>query len=611
MEHDAQQVLELLGRRQIVVVDVETSGLDWKHNYIVGYVFTFGMNQTYYIPVRHRSSNYANFKPPPEATANRVPPNPFEINLNKALKDRAKNSRLDPIHMVGHHISFDMKFMFRHKVFIECCTFEDTMNNACLLNEYRNSYSLMNCCLDDGVRPKEGRELYSYMQCKFGGPDGPKQMSNFWKLDGDDKLGVEYAKGDGESTWELMEKQHEKLEIQDLLDIWRIENRVTRTLWRMMTRGVRVDIPRLDEVEQIITDRLAEAHSALPNDLNLRSGPQMKALFDAAGITNYPQTDKGNPSFAEKWLQTTGLGRRVIAARKYANLKNSFIEPLRDKMWSGRIHTTFNQSRSEDFGTRTGRLSSNNPNMQQVPKRNVELGKLFRSVFVPDDGMKWGSADYSQCEPRLLTHYTSCKVLLDGYRADPVVDAHQAVATAANIDRTSGKRLNQGLITGMGMALLISELGVGHDEGKRIYENYFEAMPEIKSFQKHAASVLKTRGYVRSLLGRRARMDPRTSKDTSYKAVNRLLQCSNADIIKKAMVDMDDYFEECGDKVHLLLSIHDSMDMQFFEYDRAIYEQGLEIMQDFGPGRSVEALVPFPVDAGEGTNWAEASYEGA
>ena len=482
------------------------------------------------------------------------------------------------------------------------------MVNAGLLNEYRSSYSLLNCCLDEGVRPKEGKELYALLAAKFGGPATPSQMGNFWRLNGEDPLAVDYSKGDGISTWQLRSKQLDRLNEQNLMDIYRLECDVVRVLWRMMVRGVKVDKTRLDEVEHIINDRLVEANSALPDDLNLRSGPQIKSLFDKVGITDYPTTDKGNPSFAEKWLLTTDLGRKVVASRKYSNLKNSFIDPLRNMMWNGRIYTTFNQSKSDKFGTRTGRLSSNQPNMQQVPKRNEELGRLFRSVFIPDDDMIWGSADYSQCEPRLLADYAECKVLLDGYLSDPVIDAHQAVATAANIDRTSGKRLNQGLITGMGMATLIGELGVGAEEGKKIYDNYFAAMPEIKPFQIHAAAVMRSRGYVVSLLGRRARIDPRTSKDMSYKAVNRLLQCGNADIIKKAMVDMDRLFEEDGDNVQMLLSIHDSMDSQFPETHRYVYEEGLRLMEDFGPDRSVKMMVPMSVDTGEGKDWAEASY---
>ena len=595
------EVLNKLSTTDKVVIDVETSGLDWKRNYIVGYVFTFSPNpaDSYYIPVRHRVNNLYDFYPPEDAeTTQTLKLHPFEMDVHSIFKERS-------IHLIGHNLAFDLKFLHKHQIDISKCTFEDTMINAGLINEYRSSYSLENCCIDAGVQPKKGSELYQYLKGKFGGPDTSKQMSNFWRLSGNDEMGVDYAEGDGTSTYQLWEKQQKDLDQQDLRQVWHLENQVIRVLHRMVTRGVNIDEDRLDKVANQPTQKLEEAKNDLPSDLNIRSGAQMKALFDDAGITDYPTTDKGNSSFAESWLLTNSLGKKIIAARKYGNLINSFNNPMYAYMHQGRIHTEFNQSRSDQYGTITGRLSSSRPNMQQVPKRNVELGKLFRSVFIPDEGMI--CVDYSQCEPRLLAHYSKCKVLLSGYLSNPPIDAHTAVAKAAGIDRDAGKRLNQGLLTGMGKAKLIAELGVSEAQGEKIWDDYFRSMPEIKQLQRAAASKMRGAGFVRSILGRRARLDTRTH-DMSYKAVNRLLQCGNADIIKKAMVDIDNYLESEGDQVHMLLSIHDSIDFQFYEDNRPQFEQALKIMQDFGPDRGVSLLVPMDVDVGEGKNWAEASY---
>ena len=433
-------------------------------------------------------------------------------------------------------------------------------------------------------------------------------MANYWRLDGQDDMGTEYAKGDGTSTYQLWEQQQKDLDDQDLRRVWSLENKVIRVLHRMVVRGVNIDEQRLVDVSKLVEQRLIEANESLPKDLNIRSGAQMKALFDKANITDYPITEKGNPSFTENYLLTNEIGKKIVAARKYGNLLNSFISPMNTHIFNGRIHTEFNQSRSDHFGTITGRLSSSRPNMQQVPKRNKELGQLFRSVFVPDEGMVWGSVDYSQCEPRLLAHYSKCKVLLSGYLSDPPIDAHTAVANAAGIDRDSGKRLNQGLLTGMGKAKLIVELGVSEAQGEKIWNDYFTNMPEIKVLQKTAANKMKSVGFVKSIMGRRARLDKRSNYDMSYKAINRLLQCGNADIIKEAMVNIDNYLEANGDKVHMLLSIHDSIDFQFYEDDRQDFNTAIEIMQDFGPKKSIELQVPMVVDVGEGKNWSEASY---
>ena len=189
------ELLQRLSNCKKVVLDVETSGLDWKRNYAVGYVFTFSTNpnDSYYIPVRHRYNNIDNFDAPKEETCPHPKNHPFEMDIHSIFKHRS-------IHIIGHNLAFDLKFLHRHNIDISKCTFEDTMINAGLINEYRSSYSLENCCIDAGVQPKKGGDLYQYLKSKFGGPDTSKQMANYWKLDGLDEMGTEYAKGDGTST---------------------------------------------------------------------------------------------------------------------------------------------------------------------------------------------------------------------------------------------------------------------------------------------------------------------------------------------------------------------------------------------------------------------------
>lgn len=613
-EETAHDILRRLDHSDTshIVLDVETSGLDWQRDYIVGYVITFGSKEedNWYVPVRHQGNNLVDFQAPLNskiwATASKMPSHPFEMDLSSVLKSRGSSLRL-----IGHNLAFDLRFLNRHRISVGTNIYEDTLINASLLNEYRRSYSLDACCKSAGVEAKLGEELYEYLYDKFGGSKGRRQIGNFWQLSGDDELGTEYALGDGTSTYQLYQHQQSYLDKEDLRKVWDVECRVIPALHNMVISGIKVNEERLRKVKDEVQIKLDKAHAMLPSDINIRSGADMVKLFTDKGITNWPVTDKGNPSFPEIWLGTTELGRAVIAARKYRNLLNSFIDPMITKhLRSGRVHSEYNQSKSDDYGTVTGRLSSSNPNMQQIPKRNEELGRLFRSIFIPDEGMIWASVDYSQCEPRLLAHYSECKVLIKGYMSDPPIDAHSAVATAANIDRTSGKRLNQGLLTGMGRKTLIETLGVDENKGNELYDQYFKAMPEIKELQKEAASVMRHRGYVVSLLGRRARNEKaHNGRDFSYKAVNRLLQCGNADIIKSSIANIHESLENDGSSsVRMLTNIHDSIDFQFYENDRQTYNHCLKIMRDFGPGKSIDLKIPMELDTGEGPNWEIASY---
>ena len=586
---DINNIARRLDVASTVVIDTETSGLDWRHDVVVGWVLTFSADpkDSFYLPIRHLGGGNLN------------------VNSVEGMIANKFNSRRS-LRVIGHNLGFDLMFSRRHGVAYHG-PLEDTMINSFLIDERQNSFSLDACCKFMKVQEKKGDALYAHLASKFGGQPVRTQMANFWKLAGDDPLAVDYAVGDGTSTWQLWEKQQSELDAQNLRDIWSVECRVIRVLHHMMWRGVKIDENRLEQVTKTVKRQLELAHSKLPKDFNEKAPSQLKEYFIRANTTNWPLTEKGNPSFPEEWLLTTEPGRNIVAARKLRHLDNSFLTPLKKHhLFKGRVHTTYNQTRGEEFGTVTGRLSSSNPNLQQVHKRNKELGALFRSIFVPDDGMKWGSADYSQIEPRLLAHYAQCKVLLNGYRADPPIDAHSAVAKAANIDRESGKRLNQALITGAGNRKAAMMLNRPMDEAMRIVGAYFASMPEIKKLQSRASNVLLTRGYIRSLGGRRARLDdPRFA----YRAVNRLLQCSNADILKRALADIGEYLMAQGDSVHLLNNVHDALDYQFPDGQRQQYEHALKTMCEVaGPDKPYNMSVPLTIEVDEGDNWAEATW---
>lgn len=604
-----EEALRRLNEAKKVSVDTETSGLDWRKNHIVGHVLAFGPWEadSYYLPVRHApGGNIEGCSIPSTATGWDGSIHPLEQEIVKGLDRQG-------LHVVGHNLAFDLKFYNRIGLTKLDANFEDTMLNATLINEWQSSFSLDFCCKTYGVAQKK-TSIYDYIAKTLPEARGQVKgsMAWFWKLRGDDPEAVDYAAGDGVSTWQLQERQLVQLELQNLMTVHRVECELIPVLTRMMVRGIKIDEERLHEVKKYLWKKFEDTLKLLPEGFNTRSNPQVKKLMSDSGFTNWPMTEptkrfpEGNPSFPESWLVTNPIGQKIVDARKFSNLINSFIEPMiTTHIWNGRVHPEYNQLRGDEYGTITGRLSSSNPNLQQVNKRNKELGKVHRSIFVADEGMLWGSADWSQIEPCLLAYYSRCQVLLDGFRAIPPVDPHQAVANATGFDREKGKRINQTLLTGGGVRALTTRYGMDPVEAKRSMEDYFEKMPEIKTLQKQAAYRMGTRGYIVSLLGRRARLaDP--NKD--YVAVNRLLQCGNADCIKYKMVQIDKYFRSEGDDVHLLNNVHDALDYQFRPDREKIYKEALKIMTSFGEDEVICLDVPIRVDAKVGKDWSEATY---
>lgn len=585
-------ILDEVGRRasvaSVIALDTETDGLDWRSNRAVGYVITTGLgkDESFYLPFGHASG--------PNYDKNKI------INFMQSLVCMKKT-------FVFHYAAFDLGMFANDGIeFWDSTYLEDTLINEALLDEYAKGYSLDACCERRGI-PLKPQAIYHHIKDKLGlgGEPNKSMMEHFHRLPADDALAHEYATGDGTNTLMLRTAQHIELESQSLLKIHDIESRLIKVLHNMTQQGVKVDEDQLERSLDIVERGATRAREQLPDGFNVRSNPQIAKLFRAEGIDDFPTTKIGNPSFTEDWLSTNDIGQKIVAVRKLDHMKSSFLIPMRDRhLHRGRVHCNWNQTIRDDFGTTTYRLSCNDPNMQQAHKRNSYYGVLYRSIFVPDDGLEWDSNDLVQCEPVLLAHYSGCRVLLDGFLSEPPIDAHQAVATAANIDRQSGKRLNQALITGAGKNKVIEMLG--RADGYKIYEAYFEAMPEIKTFLNDAALVMKSRGHLNSLLGHRMRVE---SRGDEYKAVNRVLQTGNADIIKESMVRIEEEIGR-GPDFAMLLNVHDSLE---FQYDKSLaalkaLAHAREIFTDYGPGKRTHLDAPMRIDSHSGKNWAEATW---
>jgi len=568
-----------------LVLDTETTGLDWKTHKTVGYVVATG-DQSWYFPVGHAGSN--------------LPRTPVE----RWLKNLVANPDLRTI---GHARKFDLHHMANHGI-IPMGPVECTMVNATLLDENQGSFSLEKISnLYPDVPNKEGSELYAHMANKFGGEPDRKQMANFHKLTGDDSLAVAYAKGDGLSTWGIWTHQQKQLDAENLRLVWGVECRVIKVLFKMERRGVRVDEDKLHKLKIKLEGALHVAQKKLPKDFNVRSTKQIADYLRRSKVEGWPITEKGNDSFTEGWLSGNPVGRTIVEVRKISNLLNSFVGPLiKEHIFKGRVHTTFNQLRQDEFGTVTGRLSSSNPNLQQVPKRDKVLAPLFREVFLPEEGHKWSANDYSQQEFRVFADYTGSSLLIRGYKAVPPVDIHSMIAQLLHVDRDpAAKRINLGLVYGMGIIKLARSLDVMEEEARRLMNEYHEMIPEARKFLREAETWAKRRGWVRTKLFRRRRFpDIRLA----HKAGNSVIQGTSADMTKLKMVEVDGWFEESSAESALMLQVHDELDWTMAPDEEGINKRAKEIMEDFGATAKIHFEVPMKVDASVASNWGTASF---
>jgi DNA polymerase-1 len=599
----AEQALRVVREAHLIAFDTETSGLDWKRHQPVGYVIT-SEDFNAYIPVRHAAGgNLADPHCRPLGAADgQTIQHSFELALAKAFAERP------PWYLtVGYHLKYDMHFSANQGIMLgrEC---GDTQLNAAMLDEYSRSFSLDSVAKVEGVTAKKGEELYQRLADLTGCKPDRSAMEHYWKIAGDDPIAVDYAMGDGTTTLEVWKSQIKQIEAEGMSQIHQIESRLIWTLFRMERRGIKVDEAYIGALAEAVGQEIQEALGRLPAGFNVRSGPQVRDLFNTNGITDWPITELGNPSFTEKWLKKSQPGRDIVAVRQLRNLLATFVEPLRDRhMFKGRVHTNIHQLKADEFGTVGGRISCSDPNLLAVPKRNKEIGPRFRRVFVADEGMDFWEADYRQAEPVLFAHYSKDENLLAGYRADPIRDVHTLVAEMLNVERDpTAKRMNMGIFTGMQPKTFAAHMEWPLDLATEKWKQWFATFPSVATFQDSAKRVFGTRGYVVTLLGRRCHLEhPRFA----YRGTSRIIQGGNSDIMKAKILAVDEYLESTNDPAHLLLSIYDSLNWQApkGQIGEAISHDIVNICKDV-QGPPFNLRVPLGMDVGHGASWAAATY---
>jgi DNA polymerase I-like protein with 3'-5' exonuclease and polymerase domains len=503
----------------------------------------------------------------------------------------------------------------------------DTMVTAALVDENRRSYSLNNLSIEMLGEMKSETELKE--EAAQRGLDAKAEL---WKMPAM-AVGF-YAEQDAVLTLKLWHHLKTFVRKEQLQTIWNTEMELLPILIQMREVGIRID---LDKAE-ILKKQFKTLESSLITEIKKLSGVavdiwaarSVAKAFDAVGI-KYDLTEKSKaPSFTTNWLTNNEhpLAKLIREAREVNKLHSTFIDSFLRFSHKGRIHAEINQLRSDTGGTVSGRLSYSNPNLQQIPARNKEYGKLIRGLFLPEEGCKWGSFDYSQQEPRLVVHYAAttdkklgglagADVLIKAYREDDA-DFHQVVADMANIPRTQAKTINLGIFYGMGQAKLAKQLGITVEEAKAILAEYNSKVPFVKQLANRVQKQASETGAVKTIGGRKCRFnlyEPKsyglflalTEKEyimehgslssarraMTYKALNRLIQGSAADQVKIAMVN-------CYKAGHIpMLQIHDEL---CFNIESESDEKNIiNVMEN-----SVELEVPNKVDVSIGDNWGEA-----
>ena len=522
----------------------------------------------------------------------------------------------------------------------------DTMIAAPLLDENRYSYSLN--ALGATYLGEKKKEDELRMAASQHGVDAKKDM---WKLPA--SRVAAYAETDARLTLQLWNVLRRKLAEENCGKILEMELKLLPIIFEMRVKGIRVDLNKAAETKKYLQDKedtlLLEVKKETGVDIEPWTATSLAQAFDKLNLT-YERTAKSDaPSFTKHFLKTHKhpIAKKILEIREYNKANTTFVETILQHQHKGRIHCEFNQLRSGDGGTVTGRFSSSHPNLQQVPARHPEIKELIRGLFIPEEGCKWGSFDYSAQEPRWLMHYASLtpetkdnvrvQEIVKSYQSDDL-DFHQMVADIAGVERNLAKTINLGIMYGMGIGKLAGILGdIPFDEAKALRNDYDEKVPFIREMAAAVMAVATRKGEIRTLMGRKCRFPMREPKgfggfkkvihmdkleeeweniqDTpleerdkdwrkknpinyqvafTYKALNRLIQASSADQTKRAMLN-------CYEKGYLpMLTVHDELCFSVRHDDNI--KDIKETMENCFP----ELKVPSRIDVGIGENWGKA-----
>ena len=609
-----------LTQHKQIAIDLETCdpnlttlGPGWarKDGYIVGIAVAAGDWEGYF-PIRHANGH--------------------NMDVRIALKWLQAQMATPHIDKIMHNATYDLGWLRAEGIKVEGRII-DTMITGAVVDENRFSYSLNNLGRDY-LDERKNEKLLRVAAAEFG--YDPK--AEMYKLP--PEFVGRYAEQDAGMTLRLWERLKIELEQQDLWNIWNLETSLIPMMCDMRQLGVRVDLDKADIAKKQLKTKIKDLKAEIKRQSGVAIEPwaasSVAEVFDALGL-NYPTSNDeqgdllrkgGTASFTKQYLSAHEhpVAQMVVKLREFDKADSTFIDTIIKHSHNGRINCEFHQLRNDGGGTVTGRFSSSNPNLQQIPARDPEIKKLIRGLFIPEEGTKWGSFDYSSQEPRLLVHFAAS---LKGDNKHPVVDTiveeyhkkdvdlHQMVADIAGIERKQAKVVNLGIMYGMGKAKLAAQLNISPEEAGELLSTHREKVPFVKNLAELASRQAEKTGQIRTLLGRRCRFhlwEPKTfgykkplsyedaikeygqplRRAFTYKALNKLIQGSAADQTKKAMADC------YAEGLLPMLTVHDELCFSV-ESD----EQSKRIKDIMENGLSDILKVPSKVDDELKDNWGE------
>ena len=583
-----------LEKAELIAFDTETTSLNYMDAELVGVSFCIEEGEAAYVPVAHD-----------------YPDAPAQLSREFVLDALKPILESDTVIKVGQHIKYDKNVLANYDITLNGIGF-DTMLESYVLNSTAQRHDMDSLALAylghktihfEEIAGKGAKQLtFNQISLEEAGP---------------------YAAEDADITLRLHNAIWTKLkEIPELKNLLiDVEVPLACVLSRMEQEGVLIDSQRLRQQSQDLATRIAELESEVHEEagepFNLGSTKQLQhVLFEKMSLPIIKKTPKGAPSTSEDVLQELALEyplpKKIMEYRGLTKLKNTYTDKL-PKMINhrtGRVHTSYHQA-----VTATGRLSSTDPNLQNIPIRNEE-GRRVRQAFVPREGNKFVAADYSQIELRIMAHLSGDKGLLDAFAHGK--DIHKATASevfgvpldeVTTEQRRSAKAINFGLIYGMSAFGLSKQLNIPRNEAQKYMDLYFERYPGVLEYMDSTRESAKEKGYVETVFGRRLYLpDIKASNGARRKgaeraAINAPMQGTAADIIKMAMIKVDDWIRKnASDDVTMMMQVHDELVFEIKEDKVETYVSTITALME----SAATLNVPLVVEAGVGDNWDEA-----